>query len=156
MPSITVWKGGVRRRHGKPLNPELCFDQNFRRVCRKWEVLKTARHQQADLLALSINNDYYDHNFRFRLRRRRAMGTQTWTVAEAKAKFSELIDRAKSEGPQKITKHGRMTAVIVAAEEWERKAGRKDNLAEFLARSPFGRSGLELKRLPVRLRKVEL
>jgi antitoxin (DNA-binding transcriptional repressor) of toxin-antitoxin stability system len=40
------------------------------------------------------------------------MSTQTWTVAEAKAKFSELIDKAKSEGPQKITKHGRTTAVV--------------------------------------------
>jgi len=37
------------------------------------------------------------------------MSTQTWTVAEAKAKFSELIDKAKSEGPRKITKHGRIT-----------------------------------------------
>ena len=45
------------------------------------------------------------------------MSAQTWTVAEAKAKFSELIDKAKSEGPQKITKHGRTTAVVVAAEE---------------------------------------
>jgi Antitoxin Phd_YefM, type II toxin-antitoxin system len=39
--------------------------------------------------------------------RRRDMSTQMWTVAEAKAKFSELIDKAKSEGPQRITKHGR-------------------------------------------------
>ena len=48
------------------------------------------------------------------------MSTPTWTVAEAKAKFSELIDKAKSEGPQKITKHDRITAVVVAAEEKER------------------------------------
>ena len=66
------------------------------------------------------------------------MSTQTWTVAEAKAKFSELIDKAKSEGPQKITKHGHTTAVVVAAEKWERKAERKGNLAEFLAASPYG------------------
>ncbi|HXW93316.1 MAG TPA: type II toxin-antitoxin system Phd/YefM family antitoxin [Terriglobales bacterium] len=84
------------------------------------------------------------------------MGTQTWTVAEAKAKFSKLLDKAKSEGPQKITKHGRTTAVVVAAEEWERKAERKGNLAEFLASSPLRRSGLKLKRLRVRLQKVEL
>jgi prevent-host-death family protein len=77
-------------------------------------------------------------------------------VAEAKAKFSKLLDKAKSEGPQKITKHGRTTAVVVAAEEWERKAKRKGNLAEFLASSPVRRSGLKVKRLPVRLQKVEL
>jgi prevent-host-death family protein len=84
------------------------------------------------------------------------MGTQTWTVAEAKAKFSELIKKAQSEGPQKITKHGRTAAVVVAAGEWEHKEARKGNLAEFLTASPLWRSGLRLKRLPVRLRKVEL
>ena len=80
----------------------------------------------------------------------------TWTVAEAKAKFSELLERAKAEGPQKITKHGRMTAVIVAAEQWEKKVGRKQNLAEFLMASPLRGSGLKLKRLPLRLRRVAL
>jgi prevent-host-death family protein len=85
-----------------------------------------------------------------------SMSTQTWTVAEAKAKFSELLDKAKSEGPQRITKHGRTAAVVVAAEEWEHKAERRGNLAEFLASSPLRGSGLKLKRLPVRLRRVEL
>ena len=84
------------------------------------------------------------------------MSTQTWTVAEAKAKFSELLDKANSEGPQKITKHGRTTAVVVAAEEWERNAERNGNLAEFLASSPLLGSGLKIRRLPVRLRRVEL
>lgn len=84
------------------------------------------------------------------------MSTQTWTVAEAKAKLSELLEKAKSEGPQKITKHGRTTAVVVAAEEWERKAERKDNLAEFLAASPMRHLGLKPRKLPIRLRKVEL
>ena len=84
------------------------------------------------------------------------MSRQTWIVAEGKAKFSELIDKAKSQGPQKITRHGRTTAVVVAAEEWEHKTERKGNLAEFLDRSPLRRAGLKLKRLPVRLRKVAL
>jgi prevent-host-death family protein len=84
------------------------------------------------------------------------MGVHTWTVAEAKAKFSELIEKAKSEGPQRITRHGRTTAVIVAADEWERKAERKGNLAEFLAASPLRGSGLRIRRLPMRLRKSGL
>jgi prevent-host-death family protein len=84
------------------------------------------------------------------------VSTHTWTVAEAKAKFSEVINKAKSEGPQKITRHGRTTAVIVAAEVWERKAEREGNLAEFLTTSPMRLSGLKLRRLPVRLRAIEL
>jgi len=76
-------------------------------------------------------------------------------VAEAKAKFSKLLDKANSEGPQKITKH-RTIAVVFAVEDRERKAGRKGNLAEFLASSPLRDSGLKIRRLPMRLRKAEL
>lgn len=84
------------------------------------------------------------------------MGTHIWTVAEAKAKFSEVIDRAQSDGPQTITRNGRTTAVLVAAEEWERKTKRKGNLAEFFAASPLRGSGIKIKRIPGRLRKVDL
>jgi prevent-host-death family protein len=85
------------------------------------------------------------------------MSTQaTWTVAQAKAKFSELLEKAKAEGPQKITKHGRTTAVVVAAEQWEKKPERKGNLAEFLMSSPLRGSGLKLKRLPFRVCRVDL
>jgi prevent-host-death family protein len=104
---------------------------------------------------LRLKNDYYDYNLNLLVGVEK-MSTHAWTVAEAKAKFSELIEKAKAEGPQKITKHGRTTAVIVAAEEWERKARREGTLAEFLAASPLRGSGLRLKRLPLRLRKVEL
>jgi prevent-host-death family protein len=82
------------------------------------------------------------------------MGAQTWTVAEAKARFSEVIDLAKSKGPQTVTRRGRDAVVIVAAEEWERRTKRKGNLAEFFAASPLRGSGLQVKRLPGRLRRM--
>jgi prevent-host-death family protein len=82
------------------------------------------------------------------------MNADTWTIAQAKAKFSEVIDKAQSDGPQTITRNGRTTAVIVAAEEWERKTKRKGNLAEFFAASPLRGSGVQIKRLPGRLRKA--
>lgn len=74
------------------------------------------------------------------------MSSGTWTVAEAKAKFSELVERARTAGPQTITKNGRTAAVVVSAEEWERKARRAGNLAEFFAESPLRGSGLEIER----------
>jgi len=80
----------------------------------------------------------------------------TWTVAEAKAKFSEVIQRAQSGGPQTITRKGRTAAVVVAPEEWERKTRRAGNLAEFFAASPLRGSGLKVKRLKDRARKVDL
>jgi prevent-host-death family protein len=84
------------------------------------------------------------------------MSSQNWTVAEAKAKFSELIERAMSEGPQTITRNGRTAAVVVGAEEWQKKTQRVGNLAEFFAESPLRESGLRIHRLNERPRKTSL
>jgi prevent-host-death family protein len=84
------------------------------------------------------------------------MGTQIWTVAQAKAKFSEVIERAMSEGPQTITRKGRTAAVVVGAEEWQRKTNRVGNLAEFFAASPLRGSGLKIRRLKDKPRKLNL
>jgi prevent-host-death family protein len=79
-----------------------------------------------------------------------------WTVAEAKARFSELVAQARSDGPQTITKHGRAAAVIVSAEEWERKSKRTGNLAEFFANSPLRGSDLTIDRRRDRPRQTDL
>jgi len=84
------------------------------------------------------------------------MSTDAWTVAEAKARFSEVIDKAKTDGPQTITRNGRRAVVIVAADEWERKTKRNGNLADFFAASPLRGSALRVKRLGGRPRKVGL
>ena len=84
------------------------------------------------------------------------MSSQTWTVAEAKAKFSEIIKRAMSEGPQTITRNAHLAAVVVGAEEWQRKTKRVDNLAEFFAESPLRESGLKIRRPKGRPRKIRL
>jgi prevent-host-death family protein len=69
----------------------------------------------------------------------------TWTLAVAKARLSEVVDRAQA-GPQTITRNGKPSAVIVSAEEWARKTVRKGTLAEFLFASPLRGAGLELER----------
>ncbi len=84
------------------------------------------------------------------------MSSGNWTVAQAKAKFSEMIDRAMSDGPQTITCNGRTTAVVVDAEEWQRKTKRVGNLAEFFAASPLRGSGLKIRRSKELPRKIEL
>ncbi|RXH36901.1 MULTISPECIES: type II toxin-antitoxin system Phd/YefM family antitoxin [Bradyrhizobium] len=70
----------------------------------------------------------------------------TWTLANAKARLSEVIDRAQA-GPQVITRHGKPNAVVVSAEEWARKTARKGTLAEFLLASPLRGAELELERV---------
>lgn len=84
------------------------------------------------------------------------MPKSQWTVAEAKAKFSEVLEKAVSRGPQSITRHGHLTAVIVSAEEWERKTRRVGNLAEFFAASPLRDSPLQLERAKDAPREIDL
>jgi prevent-host-death family protein len=84
------------------------------------------------------------------------MGTPNWTVAEAKAKFSEVVDRAMSDGPQTITRNGHDAVVMVGAEEWRRKTKRVGTLVEFFANSPLRGSGLKLRRIKDRPRKIDL
>jgi prevent-host-death family protein len=79
-----------------------------------------------------------------------------WKVAEAKARFSELIERALTEGAQEVTRHGKRAVVVVSAEEWDQKTRRKGNLVEFFERSPLRGSGLEIERLQEKPRDVEL
>jgi prevent-host-death family protein len=80
----------------------------------------------------------------------------TWAVAEAKARFSEVIDRALAGGPQTITRNGQKAVVVVSAEEWQRKTKRKGNLAEFFAASPLRGSDLKIRRSKDEPREIEL
>jgi prevent-host-death family protein len=81
---------------------------------------------------------------------------ENWTVAEAKAKFSALIERARERGPQTITKNGHVAAVVVAADEWERKTKRTGNLAEFFAASPLRDSDLVIMRSKDMAREIDV
>ena len=83
------------------------------------------------------------------------MADSTWTVAEAKARFSELIERARTR-PQTITRRGQPAAVVVSVEEWERKSKRIGNLAEFFAGSPLRRSQADIGRRRDRPQKIDL
>jgi prevent-host-death family protein len=82
----------------------------------------------------------------------------TWTVAEAKNKFSEVIEKARSEGPQTITRHGRNAVVVVDAKAWERSLQRKTSgsFGDFLRASPLRDSGLEITRLRGGIREIDL
>jgi prevent-host-death family protein len=80
----------------------------------------------------------------------------SWKVAEAKARFSELIDRALHEGAQEITRHGKRTVVVVATEEWDRRTRRRGGLIEFFDRSPLKGSGLKTPRLRDQPRDVDV
>jgi prevent-host-death family protein len=79
-----------------------------------------------------------------------------WSVADAKARLSEVIERAHSKGPQTITRRGRKTAVIVSADEWDRRTRRQGTLSEFFAKSPLRGADIEIERAKGGLRKLDL
>jgi antitoxin Phd len=85
-------------------------------------------------------------------------GKNRWQAQNAKAHFSELFRRARSEGPQYVTRQGKETVVVIAAEEFERlkRRNRKTSLVQFFAESPLVGSGIDLERNPVFGRRVKL
>jgi prevent-host-death family protein len=60
----------------------------------------------------------------------------TWQVQTAKQRFDELVERAVTEGPQIVTKHGRETVVVVEIEEYRRLTAPRLNFKEFLMSMP--------------------
>ena len=58
---------------------------------------------------------------------------QTWPVQDAKARFSEFLERCLSDGPQMVTKRGAEAAVLVPVGEWRRlQAAARPSLKQLL------------------------
>jgi antitoxin Phd len=74
---------------------------------------------------------------------------EPWQIQSAKARFSEVFRRARSEGPQRITRQGKEGVVMMAEEQFERLVGKSHqpkNLVEFFRRSPLAGVDLDLAR----------
>ncbi len=59
-----------------------------------------------------------------------------WQVQEAKQRFSELVERARSDGPQVVTRHGRPVAVVVDIDRYRALTGDGDDFKAFLRTVP--------------------
>jgi prevent-host-death family protein len=77
-----------------------------------------------------------------------------WKLAEAKNKFSEVVRRALTEGPQRVMRR-RDTVVVLAESEYERLAGSRVSFKEFLLNVP-DMDGLDLDRDKSPMRDVSL
>lgn len=78
-----------------------------------------------------------------------------WKLAEAKTRFSELFERARSEGPQRVTRRGHEAVVVLAEEKYERLAGVRRPFLQFLSSAP-SLEDLDLQRDRSPARAVEL
>jgi antitoxin Phd len=77
-----------------------------------------------------------------------------WQLQEAKARFSELVQRAIYEGPQTVTRHGKDAVVVISVEEFRLMEKRQIDFKEFLASGPL--EGVDLERDRNHGRDVEL
>jgi antitoxin Phd len=78
-----------------------------------------------------------------------------WQVQEAKAKFSELMDKAEHEGPQIVTRHGEDRVVVLSIEDYENMEPLKKSLKELLLGGPKF-DDLEIEREPDFGREIDL
>jgi prevent-host-death family protein len=79
-------------------------------------------------------------------------------LQDAKARFSELVRRVRSEGPQHVTVHGRDEVVVIAAEDFNRLKGHGTGelLIAALQASPFRDADIEPRRDPMPVRDIRL
>jgi antitoxin Phd len=77
-------------------------------------------------------------------------------LEDAKARLSEVVRRARSEGPQRITVRGRDAVVVISAEELERLVPKKQRLSFVEFMESLFVEGFDLAREPDHGRDVEL
>jgi prevent-host-death family protein len=70
----------------------------------------------------------------------------SWPLQDAKNRLSEVVERARTEGPQRITRHGRGAAVLMSVEDFEALTGCGGSLVDFLRKSPLCGADLDLSR----------
>jgi len=80
---------------------------------------------------------------------KKATRRASWQLQIAKARFSEVFRRARSEGPQWVTRQGKEAVVILPAEDYEnltRRTRQPKSLVKFFAESPLAKVKLDLER----------
>jgi prevent-host-death family protein len=80
---------------------------------------------------------------------------EIWQLQEAKARLSELVKKAQTEGPQHITVRGERTAVVLSERELKRLTRNKPSFLELMRHSPLADVELDLTRGQTSARKVE-
>jgi len=74
---------------------------------------------------------------------------RSWQLQTAKAQFSEVFRRARTEGPQRVTRQNKEAVIILPAEEFDRLVARSrqpKRLSEFFAKSPLAKAKINLER----------
>lgn len=84
-----------------------------------------------------------------KVKQRTKQPDEPWQLQTAKARFSELFRRARTEGPQTVTRQGKEQVVVLRAEQYAKLTQRvrqPKSLVKFFAESPLTDVKLDLKR----------
>lgn len=84
------------------------------------------------------------------------MAEPVWQLQEAKNRFSEVVNKALSEGPQTVTRHGEEVVVVLSKAEYNRLKKSQPSLVEFFRQSPLVGIQLDLERDQSLPRDVDL
>ena len=79
-----------------------------------------------------------------------------WQLQDAKNRFSELVEKAITLGPQTVTKRGKETVVVLSVEEYKKLTKPKTNLVDFFKNSPLHDIEIDLERDKDLPREIEL
>jgi antitoxin Phd len=78
-----------------------------------------------------------------------------WKLADAKNRFSELVNRALSEGPQTVHRRDE-TVVVINQKDYEQLSGARADFKEFLMGKGPSLERVDLKRDRSPMRAVKL
>jgi antitoxin Phd len=85
--------------------------------------------------------------------------SQDWQIQTAKARFSEVFRRARTDGPQRITRQGKEGVVMISDEQYQQlmvKSRQPKSIVQFFRESPLAGLDLDLERDKDTGRDIEL
>ena len=71
---------------------------------------------------------------------------RSWSLQDAKARFSEVVKKAQSDGPQSISVYGKIAVVVISQKEYEELTSPSVSLVSFLRKSPLKGVNLDFTR----------
>lgn len=79
-----------------------------------------------------------------------------WQLQEAKARLSDVVRSATTDGPQEITVRGETAVVVISQADYLKLVRPKTSLVDFLRKSPLSGVDLDLERNRSKTRTIAL
>jgi prevent-host-death family protein len=79
---------------------------------------------------------------------------KSWSISEARAHISEVVDAALADGPQRIERRDSAPVVVVSEEIWRRLAAEYPSFADLVLNAPVDETDLP-DRAPARIFKTQ-